>query len=251
MSNLVLISMRVVCDAGWDLSSVGDIECLGITPGILGVISLPGVFEPHLVIVREAIDIGILYPPHTVYKVKSICMLSDDDPDAVLMPCQRHSTSRTVTQSPSAKPRLFEGSQLMNKTWGAVKIAGSTIKSTTQQAAALATNQMRSKNASKDPTKIEKRISDELHKIFDDSDSFYYCQDGDITNNLQRRNNAEADDRFFWNKHMIRDLLALENGTWCLPIIKGFIQMEKCVIGSDCFTLTLVSRRSRNRAGTR
>lgn len=238
-------------NTGWDLSSVGDIECIGVTPGILGVISLPGVYEPHLLIVREAIDIGILYPPHTVYKVKSICMLSDDEADATLPPCQRHGVTRMVTQSPSTKSRLFEGSQLMNKTWGAVKSAGSTIKSTTQQAAALATNQIRSKNASKDPTKIEKRISDELHKIFDDSDSFYYCLDGDITNNLQRRNNAEADDRFFWNAHMISDLLALEDGTWCLPVIQGFIQMEKCVIGSDCFTLTLVSRRSRYRAGTR
>lgn len=238
--------------AGWDLSSVGDIECIGITPGILGVISLPGVYEPHLLIVREAIDIGVLYPPHTVYKVKSICMLSDDEADAALVPCQRHSTSRmVVTQSPPSKSRLFEGSQLMNKTWGAVKSAGSTIKSTTQQAAALATNQIRSKHASKDPTKIEKRISDELHKIFDDTDSFYYCLDGDITNNLQRKNSGDLDDRFFWNKHMISDLLALENGTWCLPVIQGFIQMEHCAIDNDHFTLTLVSRRSRYRAGTR
>lgn len=237
--------------AGWDLSSVGDIECIGVTPGILGVISLPGVYDPHLVIVREATDIGILYPPHTVHKVKSICMLSDDEPDVALVPCHRHSTSRLVTQSPSSKSRLFEGSQLMNKTWGAVKIAGSTIKSTTQQAAALATNQIRPKNASKDPTKIEKRISDELHKIFDDSDSFYYCLDGDITNNLQRKNDGQTDDRFFWNKHMISDMLALQDGGWCLPIIQGFIQMEQCVIGNDCFTLALVSRRSRYRAGTR
>lgn len=208
---LLVDSARVV--VGWDLSSVGDIECIGITPGILGVIALPNVYEPHLVVVREATPIGVLYPPHLVHKVKSICMLSDDEPDAALAPCPRHSASRhnAAVQSPAhGKSRLFEGSQLMNKTWGAVKSAGSTIKNTTQQAAALATNQIRSKHASKDPTKIEKRISDELHKIFDDTDSFYYCLEADITNNLQRHSDGDCDDRFFWNKFMLRDILELD-----------------------------------------
>lgn len=36
-----------------------------------------------------------------------------------------------------------------------------------------------------------------------------------------------------------------------LPIIQGFVQMEHCVIGTDEFSLALVSRRSRFRAGTR
>lgn len=195
------------------MSSVGDIECIGITPGILGVISLQGVYEPHLLVVRESTPIGVLYPPHLVHKVKSICMLSDDEPDATLVPCPRHSSTRqnaVNTQSP-VKSRLFgEGSQLMNKTWGAMKSAGNTIKSTTQQAAALASNQIRSKRAPKDATKIEKRISDELHKIFDETDSFYYCVDADITNNLQRQNDGERDDRFFWNKFMLRDIIELD-----------------------------------------
>lgn len=219
----------------------------------------------------------MIYPPHLVYKIKSICILSDDEPDTILVPCPRHSTSRwnnnSVTSSPTGKSRLFEGSQLVNKTWGAVKIAGSTIKNTTQQAAALASNQIRSKNALRDPTKIEKRISDELHKIFDDADSFYYCLESDFTNNLQRRCDSECDDRFFWNKHMLKDILSLnvsetfkwriigswfmysisnsQDNSWVLPVIQGFVQLEQCVIGSDCFNLALVSRRSRHRAGTR
>lgn len=99
--------------------------------------------------------------------------------------------------------------------------------------------------------KIEKRISDELHKIFDDTDSFFYCPDADVTNNLQRLNDGEYDDRFFWNKYMIRDIMELDDKAWVLPIIQGFVQMEQCVIGPDCFSLALVSRRSRFRAGTR
>lgn len=81
---------------GWDLSSVGDIECLGITPGILGVISLPGVYDPHLLIIKEAVPIGAVCPPNLVYKVKSICMLSDDEPDNTLSPCPRHSSTKYV-----------------------------------------------------------------------------------------------------------------------------------------------------------
>lgn len=119
---------------------------------------------------------------------------------------QKSDTGTTNT----IKGRLFDGSQLVNKTWGAVKIAGSTIKSTTQQAAALATNQIRSKRAAKDQRKIEKQISDEIHKIFDDSDSFYYCPSADFTNNLQRKDAQECDDRFFWNKYMLKDILALD-----------------------------------------
>lgn len=77
---------------GWDLSSVGDIECLGITPGILGVISLPGVYDPHLLIIKESVPVGAISPPNLVYKIKSICILSDDVPDTTLVPCPRHNT---------------------------------------------------------------------------------------------------------------------------------------------------------------
>lgn len=109
----------------------------------------------------------------------------------------------------------------MNKTWGAVKSAGNTIKNTTQQAAALASNQIRSKHGNKDPTKIERRISDELHKIFDESDSFFYCLESDFTNNLQRRQDGDCDDRFFWNHHMLKDILLLnvsDNFLLCINV---------------------------------
>ncbi|XP_037027725.1 phosphatidylinositide phosphatase SAC2 isoform X2 [Bradysia coprophila] len=237
--------------SGWDLSCVGDIECIGVCGGIIGIISLPGVYDPHLIVIKESTAVGVLYPPHLVYKIKSICMLSDDEPDALLANCPRHNTVRPTSSSP-VKSRLLEGTNIVNKSiWGAVKSAGSTIKNTTQQAAALASNQMKSTVGIKDPTRVEKRITDEFHKIFDDTDSFYYCLDGDITNNLQRRQDQAQDDRFFWNKYMLKDIFQLGDESWILPIIQGFVQMEQCVIGNECFTLALVSRRSRYRAGTR
>ncbi|XP_032577214.1 phosphatidylinositide phosphatase SAC2 isoform X3 [Drosophila sechellia] len=259
--------------AGWDLSSVDDIECIGVTHGIVGVISLPNVYEPHLVVVKEASPVGVLYPPHLVYKIKSICILSADDPDTDLPNCTKHTKSNQSTPTHSVSTsnnnnasvpssgggsskstKLLEG---MNKTWGAVKSAGNTIKNTTQQAANLATKQVKSSVGIREPRHIERRITEELHKIFDETDSFYFSFDCDITNNLQRHeatseeSQSQPDERFFWNMHMIRDLLNLNYKTWILPIIQGFMQVENCVIGNECFTLALVSRRSRHRAGTR
>lgn len=236
---------------GWDLSSVDDIECLGITQGIIGVVSLPGVYEPHLVIIKEAVPVGVLYAPNLVYKIKSICALSSstDTPENILMPCSRHKKKQTT---PNHKPKMFEGNQLMNKTWGAVRSAGTSIKNTTKQAATKASNQVKSSVGIRDPIRIEKRITEELQKVFDDSDSFYYCIESDITNNLQRHiDGNDYDERFFWNMHMLSDIMKLEDKDWVLPVIQGFVQVEQFVIGNECFTLALVSRRSRHRAGTR
>lgn len=206
-------------------------------------------------IIRDAIPIGSLIQGKLVYKIKNVCILSQDESDCQLHPCSKHSTAplRPNSSSPQKKPKgMFESSQLMNKTWGAVKSAGSTIKNTTQQAASIATTQVKSKVGIKEPyKKLEKRISEELHKIFDETDSFYFCLDGDITNNLQRKESESRDDRFFWNSHMLSEIMKLNDSSFVLPVIQGFVQVEQCVIEGECFTLALVSRRSRHRAGTR
>lgn len=211
-----------------------------------------------MVIIKDVVPVGVLYPPHLVYKIKSVCLLSDEKPDCVLIPCQKHNNNKIISlnNQTAQKQSLFEGSLLVNKTWGAVKNAGNTIKTTTQQAAAIATNQVKSsisKNnkTSRNATKEDKKISDEIHKIFDDTDSFYYCIDSDITNNLQRQKDGSFDERFFWNLHMLKDVMKFNDKLWILPIMQGYVQVEQCVIGNECFTLAIVSRRSRHRAGTR
>lgn len=67
-----------------------------------------------------------------------------------------------------------------------------------------------------------------MNKIFTETDSFFYCETGDITNSLQRLCVAEieetksnqykpmwqrVDDRFFWNKHMLQDIISLKVNT--------------------------------------
>lgn len=254
--NRTTSEFQVKC--AFDFSEVFDIECIGITYGIIGEIKFPGVYDPHLLIIKEAIPIGSLCQSNLVYKIKSVCILSQDEPDCLLIPCSKHATTSirpnsSTQSSPQSKPKIFDASSnLMNKTWGAMKSAGSTIKNTTQQAASIATTQVKSKVGIKEPyKKLEKRISEEIHKVFDDTDSFYYCPTIDITNNLQRKEAATYDDRFLWNKNMLSEMLKLEDQYWTLPIIQGFVQVEQCVIDNECFTLALVSRRSRFRAGTR
>lgn len=243
--------------SGWDLSSVGDIECIGITYGIVGEIKFPGIYDPHLVIIRESTAVGCLDQNHLVYKIKNICILSQEEPDTPLFPCSKHSitcqsSTSNTTSSPQTKPKLFDSSSGLMKTWGAVKSAGNTIKNTTQQAATIATSQVKSKVGIKEPyKKLEKRISEEIHKIFDETDSFYYSPDSDITNTLQRKESGCYDERFFWNKHMLSDIIKQNDPSFILPVIQGFVQVEQCVIDNECFRLALVSRRSRCRAGTR
>lgn len=68
---------------------------------------------------------------------------------------------------------------------------------------------------SKEKEKLERRLLEELLKMFMDSESFYYSLTYDLTNSVQRQSAAEqdprplwqkVDDRFFWNKYMIQDL---------------------------------------------
>ncbi|XP_044737483.1 phosphatidylinositide phosphatase SAC2 [Chrysoperla carnea] len=285
---------------GWDLVSAEDPTCLGVCHGIVGKIESPNVFDTRLIIIKECSPVGHLHGNHVVYKIKSIAFLQlgNENIDLHLQKCHKHKTDGNTIQSFSASTQsvrtsnqptsLFElpkNSTAFTKTWGALKSAGNTVKNTTQQAAAIATSQVKQtvkrKDNVKDRARFEKRIIDELHKIFTDTDSFYFSRTGDITNSLERQCQLQkedkidpkalwktVDDRFFWNKHMLHDLISFNNSLadpWILPIIQGFVQIEHCKVevGFDnlgneiyepryeTFTLSLISRRSRYRAGTR
>lgn len=69
----------------------------------------------------------------------------------------------------------------------------------------------------RDKERYERRVLDELSKMFNDSDSFYYSMDTDLTSSLQRQSDPEydaglplwrrAEDDYFWNKHLLGDLI--------------------------------------------
>ncbi|KAJ0170769.1 hypothetical protein K1T71_013541 [Dendrolimus kikuchii] len=285
--------------SAWDLSDIEDIECLGITEGIIGKVEHSNIFEPRLMIIKESIPVGNIYFHHTIYKIKSICILNMGaaNQELDLCACTKHGSSSSVgnaNKSLNKKMggRLFENSAFLNKTVGAVKNVSNTIKTTTQQAATQVKQTVKKQKDPKLAERFEKRLTDELHKIFDDSDSFYYSRTLDLTNSLQRQYETEkmleaeegtgksvnditrwwkyVDDRFFWNKYMLRDIIALGSpgcDQWVLPVIQGYVHLSQIAVEpadanplntesnantcDETFTLGLISRRSRYQAGTR
>lgn len=58
---------------GWELANAGDPECLGVFYGLVGQLEL--LSESRLVLVREAVCVGVLQGRGTVYKIRSIALL--------------------------------------------------------------------------------------------------------------------------------------------------------------------------------
>ncbi|XP_017769575.1 PREDICTED: phosphatidylinositide phosphatase SAC2 isoform X2 [Nicrophorus vespilloides] len=266
---------------GWDLADAEDPTCLGICHGLIGKVEHPSVFDPRLIVIKECSPVGKIHGDHEVFKIKSIAFLNlgMDNPNLNLQQCAKHKTIPTPKRG-AANPFMdLQKNAAFTKTLGTLKSAGNAIKSTTQQAAAMATGSPLKKDA-KDKEKFEKQIVEEFYKIFTDTNSFYFSRTCDITSSLQRLCSLEkskqieasalwrtVDDRFFWNKNMLKQLISLDNSLcdpWIMPIIQGYIQIEECKVEVDqdirgvktspkyeIFKLSIVSRRSRFRAGTR
>lgn len=125
--------------SAWDLSDIEDIECLGVTEGILGKIEHTNIYDPHLAIIKDVEAVGQIYFQHTIYKIKSVIFLNIGPENQVLdlCACTKHSSSSSMTscrKGSKMAAKLFDNAML-NKTVGAVKNVSNSIKSTTQQAA--------------------------------------------------------------------------------------------------------------------
>lgn len=103
----------------------------------------------------------------------------------------------------------------------------------------------------------------------------YFSYSFDITNSFQRQAQSDpghppwrrADDRFFWNKFIQSDLIDFANGggsasglrggaqagvdPFILPVMFGMLRITQTRIKAKPLTFTLITRRSRHRAGTR
>ncbi|CAF9923191.1 MAG: hypothetical protein GOMPHAMPRED_002763 [Gomphillus americanus] len=107
------------------------------------------------------------------------------------------------------------------------------------------------------------------------SGPMYFSYSLDITNSFQRQAASDlmapiwqrADDRFFWNRFIQSDLINFRMGkgsgfrlqgqqspavdAYILPVIYGMFRITQTQVKSTPFSLTLITRRSRFRAGTR
>ncbi|EOB00156.1 Phosphatidylinositide phosphatase SAC2, partial [Anas platyrhynchos] len=249
--------------------------CLGLVEGVIGKVQLHTDLPWWLLLIRQKALIGKLPGDHEVYKITKIAVipLSETEPqDLELELCKKHhfgiNKPEKITQSPDDSKFL--------------------LKTLTQIKSNVSAPNKKKIKESKEKERLEKRLLEELFKMFMDSDSFYYSLTYDLTNSVQRQSACEktdlslwrkVDDRFFWNKHMIEDLIITDNTEvdfWIIPIIQGFVQIEELVVNysessddeksspetppqeSTCvddihptFLVALISRRSRHRAGMR
>ncbi|XP_018536499.1 phosphatidylinositide phosphatase SAC2 isoform X1 [Lates calcarifer] len=264
-----------------DLLLAWNPVCLGLVEGVIGKIQLHTDLPLGLVLIRQKALVGHLPGNHKVYKITKIAVipLSDEEPQELeLELCKKHHFGIDKPEKLAQSP---DESKFLMKTLSQIKSnVAVPIKKKYSPAFQVKEN--------KEKERLERRLLDELYKIFMDSDSFYYSMTYDLTNSVQRQGDSEktglplwkqVDDRFFWNKHMIQDLIDLqvpEVDFWVIPIIQGFVQVEELVVNynetSDeersspetppqeitCvddihprFTVALISRRSRHRAGMR
>ncbi|XP_026164905.1 phosphatidylinositide phosphatase SAC2 isoform X1 [Mastacembelus armatus] len=258
-----------------DLLLAWNPVCLGLVEGVIGKIQLHADLPLGLVLIRQKALVGHLPGNHKVYKITKIAVipLSDEEPQELeLELCKKHHFGIDKPEKLAQSP---DESKFLMKTLSQIK-------------SNVAVPIKKKVKENKEKERLERRLLDELYKIFMDSDSFYYSMTYDLTNSVQRQGDSEksslplwkqVDDRFFWNKHMIQDLIDLqvpEVDFWVMPIIQGFVQVEELVVNynetSDeersspetppqevtCvddihprFTVALISRRSRHRAGMR
>ncbi|XP_074763946.1 phosphatidylinositide phosphatase SAC2 isoform X7 [Athene noctua] len=261
--------------AATDLLLAWNPICLGLVEGVIGKVQLHTDLPWWLLLIRQKALIGKLPGDHEVCKITKIAVipLSETEPqDLELELCKKHhfgiNKPEKITQSPDDTKFL--------------------LKTLTQIKSNVSAPNKKKIKESKEKERLEKRLLEELFKMFMDSDSFYYSLTYDLTNSVQRQSACEkinlplwrkVDDRFFWNKHMIEDLISIDNAEvdfWIIPIIQGFVQIEELVVNysessdddksspetppqeSTCvddihptFLVALISRRSRHRAGMR
>ncbi|XP_036295131.1 phosphatidylinositide phosphatase SAC2 isoform X5 [Pipistrellus kuhlii] len=268
-------------DGGLELRPATDLLlawnpiCLGLVEGVIGKIQLHSDFPWWLILIRQKALVGKLPGDHEVCKVTKIAVLSlsEMEPqDLELELCKKHHFGINKPEKIIPSP---DDSKFLLKTFTHIKSNVS------------APNKKKVKE-SKEKEKLERRLLEELLKMFMDSESFYYSLTYDLTNSVQRQSAAgrdprplwqKVDDRFFWNKYMIQDLTEIGSPDvdyWIIPIIQGFVQIEELVVNysessddeksspetppqeSTCvddihprFLVALISRRSRHRAGMR
>lgn len=212
--------------SGWDLTDAEDPICLGVCDGIIGKVEHSPLFDSRLLLIKESLPVGKLHGDNQVYKIKSVTFLplsTTENVELNLRPCHKHKTLDLKPNSSNASIFDIQKNTTLTKTWGTLKSAGNTIKNTTQQAAAMAAAGVNKKSNFKDKEKFERQIVEEFYRIFNDTSSFYFSHTTDLTNSLQRLCNLEkqnlidpkalwktVDDRFFWNRHMLKCFIDTE-----------------------------------------
>ncbi|XP_046849914.1 phosphatidylinositide phosphatase SAC2-like [Xenia sp. Carnegie-2017] len=255
-------------------SSIGDLAqptLLGCVFGIVGKIKFfPGSDDKVILIIKQH-EVGCFLdeaPIYSIDKVAIVPLSSEECPDIEFQLGDEHADECSMPTS-AAQPKI---AQTFSNNFASLWSKATANKNSSQK--------IPDKEANKEKLeKLERRLQEELLKMFNDSQSFYYSKESDITNSIQRIVEKKeetkglplwktADERFFWNKAMLEDIIKITEtdvsaNDWIVPIVQGYVQSAK-FDGDNFFTgmndemaeiakfdLLLISRRSVFRAGTR
>ena len=218
--HLLLLLLPWPARPAWDLPSADDPVCLGLVHGLVGKLdALPG-SEPALLLVESCSLVGRVWDDQPVYRVEKIGILSLGPQDAELEArrCPKHDRSVAfggpADEDRVQSPRHQQHKVALTKTWGSIKSATKSLKSTTLQ-------RIGKDGAARDgdrAERVERRLWDEIYKMFDRSESFYFSPGADLTNSARQRWAADpqaepwrrANSRFFWNRFLLKDLIEME-----------------------------------------
>lgn len=155
-----------------------------------------------------------------IFKINKIGLLSlgQQEPEISTHPCSKHNNSVAFNQRSNDggnKPSNHSSRQqeALAKTWGSIKSATKSLKSTTVQAA------HRIGIDGREGDRGARKLWDELEKMFTHADSFYFSPTVDLTNSVPVLGEGykatkiswkSANSRFFWNKFLLKELMDLK-----------------------------------------
>ena len=172
--------------------------------------------DPQLLVIESCSLVGYVWNSQPIFKINKIGLLSlgQSEPEITTHPCSKHSNSVAFNQrSDEGNKTGSRQQEAFAKTWGSIKSATKSLKSTTVQAA------HRIGIDGREGDRGARKIWDEMEKMFTHADSFYFSPSVDLTNSIPAQGEGyispnhswrSANGRFFWNQFLLKELIDLE-----------------------------------------
>lgn len=250
-----------------------EAKCLGVVYGLFGLFD-----HNKLILIQDREIAGELPGPEgrvdEVYKITKVVVIDlgtdDENTDFGLDSCPYHGQLQQHTPKRNLNSVQQKSEQAVQQTWNHIKSATSHVKA--GQGGVVSSTDGNIVSRIDPRERLEKKLIEEIYRMVNATESFYFSLTCDLTNTVQRRTRNvlekksskfdELDDRFFWNKVMISSLLDCPDDMkdvssyWIVPILQGYFESGTCTLSLDSgqeveSTLIIISRRSRFRAGTR
>lgn len=190
-----------------------------------------------LLVIESCSLVGYVWNRQPIYKINKIGLLSlgPMELDITTHPCPKHSQSVAFNQKPEdagSKP-VSRQQEALAKTWGSIKSATKSLKTSTVQAAHRIgiDGGASGRDSTSGGERAVRKLLDEVEKMFCQSDSFYFSPGVDLTKSVQvsgedyvrRPSWKTADERFFWNQFLLKELIDLKVkmtiNRWCVLIV--------------------------------